>query len=369
MSSTSASTARAGAAPRLGTTRLAIVAALLAVYLIWGSTYLAISVALQGFPPFLLGALRFVLAGALLAAWPLLRGLVPTARELGAAAVLGLFLVVGGNGAVSWACPSGVAALVSSMTPCFIVLLDWSLQRRSRFHPATVLGLLSGIAATVVLAEPFADTGRYDRLALVVVLFGCFSWAVGSVFARRMPPPRSVRLGTGLQMVFGGLCLGVLSLLSGEGDRFDPAAVGGSTIGALLYLSLFGSVIGYGCYCWLLRVAPIGLVSTHSYVNPIVAVLLGWAFAGEVVGPRTLVAGALTLVAVVLISYTSSGSGFPGPGAAASAFSAEVLAEDPFAESPALADLLEPGEAGDAVEPSADALFDSLDGALGTPLR
>jgi drug/metabolite transporter (DMT)-like permease len=190
----------------------------------------------------------------------------------------------------------------------------------------------------------------------VVLLFGCLSWAVGSIVSRTLPLPQSASLATGLQMSFGGLFLGVLALLRGELAGFRLASVGSDAVWSLLYLTVFGSVIGYGCYCWLLRVVPVSLVSTHSYVNPMVALALGWALLGEPLTTRTLVAGVLTLAGVVLISWASAGERIPAPGPAISGVPNRSLIQEPLPNDIVFDTLLEPGES------FVEGLFDTLEG-------
>lgn len=322
--------------------RFAIAVALAAIYLIWGSTYLAIAVALEGLPPFLLGAVRFVAAGVLLGLWPVLRGHRPTGRQLASAAVLGVLLVAGGNGAVNWASQwvaSGTAALVSAITPCFIVGLELLGGRGRRPNVATSLGLACGIVATLLLVDPFARVATGPNpVAIAVLLCGALSWAIGSILSRRVDLPSSSALATSLQLIFGGAVLGIVGFASGEATRVDVSVFTSTSapLWAMVYLVVFGSVIGYGSYCWLLRSAPLPLVATHSYVNPLVAVGLGWLLLGETISPVTLCAGALTLFGVLLISRGGGPRAIQGPSAAHSGVPAEQIAED------AAADLLEP---------------------------
>ncbi|MGH7448499.1 MAG: EamA family transporter [Longimicrobiales bacterium] len=286
-----------------------VIAAFAAVYLIWGSTYLAIFYAIDTMPPFLMAGARFLVAGMLLFAWSSARSpRMPTRREWQAAIVVGGLLLVGGNGAVVWAeqmIPSGVAALLVAGTPCWMVLLDWLWQGSARPGPRTALGLLLGFGGIALLVGPSAFTGGgvIHPLGALVLLFGSLAWATGSIYSRRAPSPPRALLSTGMQMLMGGALLVVLGTATGEWSRLDLASVSLKSILALAYLIVFGAIIGYSAYIWLLRVASPARVSTYAYVNPVVAVLLGWAIAGEEFTLRMAVAAAIIIAGVALITF------------------------------------------------------------------
>jgi len=292
-----------------------IIAAFAAVYVIWGSTYLAIRFAIETLPPFLMASSRFVVAGALLYAWSMLRGeRMPTRAEWKAATVVGALLLLGGNGAVVWAeqvVPSGIAALLVSVMPCFMVLLDWLWHGSRRPGVRTVLGLALGFAGLLLLAGPgaFAGGEPVSLVGTAVLMLGCVCWAVGSLYSKRAPTPSAPLLATGMQMLTGGALLAVAGALAGEVPRLDLAQVTTSSWLALLYLMVFGSIIGYSAYVWLLRVVSPAHVSTYAYVNPIVAVLLGWALAGEALSARIGIAGAVIISGVVLITTDRAARG------------------------------------------------------------
>ncbi|HSJ09768.1 MAG TPA: EamA family transporter [Longimicrobiales bacterium] len=285
-----------------------IVAAFAAVYVIWGSTYLAILYAIETLPPFLMAATRFLIAGTILFGWSILRAeRRPTRAEWKAAAVVGALLLMGGNGAVVWAeqlVPSGVAALLVSVTPCWMVLLDWLWHGSRRPGMRTVVGLVLGFGGIVLLIGPSAIVGggNVHPLGALVLMIGCLCWAVGSLYSKRAPRPPGALLSTGMQMLAGGSLLVVAGLLTGEASRLDMDAVSMKSLLAVLYLIVFGAIIGYSAYVWLLRVVSPARVSTYAYVNPVVAVLLGWGLAGEALTARMGIAGVVIIGGVALIT-------------------------------------------------------------------
>jgi drug/metabolite transporter (DMT)-like permease len=286
-----------------------------AIYVIWGSTYLAIRFAVETIPPFLMLAARFGVAGALLYGWLRLRGWArPSGREWAGSLVVGGLLLVGGTGAVAWSeqyIASGLAALIVAVVPVWMVLLDWLRPGGRRPDGGTALGLLLGIVGTVVLVGPIelSGEGRMELLGSLVVVLGTLSWATGSVHGRRFPVPARPRMAAALQMLSGGGLLLVVGTLAGEWSRLDPAGLSARSVGALAYLVVFGSIIAFGAYVYLLRVATPARVGSYAYVNPIVAVVLGWALADEVVTLRTLVAAAILLTGVGLIVARRAPSG------------------------------------------------------------
>jgi drug/metabolite transporter (DMT)-like permease len=286
--------------------RTKLILAFAAVYVIWGSTYLAILYAIETLPPFLMAGTRFVVAGALLYLWARSRGLAaPTRTQWLACAGAGLLMLMGGNGAVVWAeqrVPSGVAALLVAIVPCWMVLLDW-LRGGMRPTPQVVAGLVLGLLGLALLVGPEAliGGGRVDTLGAIVLVVGGLSWAAGSLYSRGRKLPRP-RIATAAQMLAGGAGLLVLGTMTGEWTRIDPAAISTRSLLALLYLVVFGSLIAFSAYVWLLRVSTPAKVSTYAYVNPIVAVLLGWTFAGEALTWRMIVAAAVIVTGVALIT-------------------------------------------------------------------
>lgn len=295
--------------------RWLVLAAFAAVYVIWGSTYLAIRIAIETLPPFLMAGVRFLVAGALLYAWARLTGAPrPTRVHWRATAVIGAFLLFGGTGGVAWAeqtVPSGITALLIAAVPLWMVLLDWLRPGGSRPGGAVLLGLGVGFAGVIVLVGPgeIAGSGGVDPVGAAVIMVACLSWAVGSLYSRGAPLPDSPLLSTAMEMLAGGAILTAAGLVTGEASRVEPAAVSAASLAALGYLVVFGSIIAFNAYVWLLRNAATHRVATYAYVNPVVAVVLGWAVAGEEIGPRTLLAAAIIVGAVALITTARSAGG------------------------------------------------------------
>ncbi|GAC1517373.1 MAG: drug/metabolite exporter YedA [Gemmatimonadaceae bacterium] len=288
-------------------TRAKVIAAFLAIYLIWGSTYLAIRFAVETLPPFLMVGVRFLVAGTLLYAWSRLRGArAPTLIQWRSAAIIGGLLLMVGNGGVVWAeqrLPSGLTALLV-VVPFWMVVLEWVRPRGRRPSGAVLAGLALGLAGLALLVGPdaFHGVGTVDPVGAVVVVFASLAWAGGSLYSRSAPLPASPLLTTGMEMLAGGALLTIGAIALGEPRTLHPALVSARSLGALLYLITFGSLLGFTAYVWLLKVAAPAKVATYAYVNPVVAVYLGWALAGEAVSPRTGIAAAIIIAAVALIT-------------------------------------------------------------------
>ncbi|HXG52959.1 MAG TPA: EamA family transporter [candidate division Zixibacteria bacterium] len=295
---------------RYGAPLPAIWAALISVYLIWGSTYLAIRFAVETAPPFLMAAARFLVSGGALYAWRRLRGdPAPRAREWVNAGIIGLFLLVGGNGGVVWAeqfVESGLAALVVSTVPLWLVLLD-AFRPRGRWPRAVAAaGVLLGFGGVALLVgAPESPASDASAAGSTVLVLASLLWAAGSLYGRNAELPASPLLGTAMEMLTGGVALALLSMALGEWNSFDAASVSARSAWALLYLTVVGSS-AFVAYVWLLRVAPTPLVATYAYVNPLVAVLLGHFLAAEPLGARTLLAGALIIGSVILVSLPAA---------------------------------------------------------------
>ena len=285
--------------------RTRIAAALGMVYVVWGSTYLAIAVADRTLPPLLMLAVRFGLAGGLLYGWSLWRGDVaaarPGRREWAAAAIVGGLLLFVETGAVAWAeqrVASGLTALLVASVPLFTALLDRTIFG-VRLSLGALAGIASGLLGVAVLAGPSA---HIDPVGAAVLLGGALAWAAGSAYARVAPLPRAPFLSTAMQMLCGAALLGVAGAATGEVEQVHPGAISTGSLVAFGYLVVVGSIGAYTAYGWLLRSsAPSVLVSTYAYVNPAFAVLLGWLFAGEAVGGRELAAGAIILASVGML--------------------------------------------------------------------
>jgi drug/metabolite transporter (DMT)-like permease len=282
--------------------RSRVILALGIVYLVWGSTYLAVMVGIRTFPPLLMSSLRFAVAGGLLYAWSIRRGDVEgdrlgPAQWLSATAIGGLLLVIDAGG-IAWAeqrVPSGLTALIVACVPIFVAVLQWSSSGK-RLTPFGTLGLVAGLAGVAFLVGP---GGEVDPVGAGVIVLGAAAWAVGSVFSPRAPLPRRPLVAASMQMLTASVLLAVAGLSAGELSHFHmPTA---ASLAALAYLVLAGSIVAYTAYVWLLSNAATSLVSTFAYVNPVVAVALGAAILGESVSRKTVLAGAVILGAVVLI--------------------------------------------------------------------
>jgi drug/metabolite transporter (DMT)-like permease len=290
----------------------AIWAAMISVYIVWGSTYLAIRFAVESMPPFLMAGLRFLIAGTVLYIWRrfLVKDAIPKKIEWRSAAIVGFFLLVGGNGSVVWAeqhVPSGIAALLVGSAPLWMVLIDAFRPGGRRPGGATILGVGLGFVGIVVLVGPaqvIGIEGNVNPLGAAALTFAAFAWAIGSLYNRGAQLPASPMLGTGMEMLAGGAGLLILGTLTGEWSRLDLAAITARSLWGLLYLIVFGSWVGFAAYVWLLRVAPTTLVSTYAYVNPLVAIFMGNWLAAEPLTARILIAGAIIVGSVALITLT-----------------------------------------------------------------
>ncbi|HUF70623.1 MAG TPA: drug/metabolite exporter YedA [Longimicrobiales bacterium] len=287
-----------------------VIAAFAAVYIVWGSTYLAIRFAIETLPPLLMAGVRFLVAGSFLYGWARWRGAgKPRLEHWRAAAVIGALLLLGGNGAVTWAeqfIPSGIAALLIAVVPCWMVLIDWVRPGGPPPTAQIVAGLVLGLVGVAILIGPESLMGgdRINLTGAAVVLGGSMSWAAGSILSRHVKVPSRPLLATGIQMLCGGALLILAGLVSGEAAKIDASAISAKSVLALIYLILIGAIVGYSAYIWLLRVSTPARVSTYAYVNPVVAVLLGWLFAGETVSPRVIAAAAVIVAGVALITLS-----------------------------------------------------------------
>jgi drug/metabolite transporter (DMT)-like permease len=279
------------------------------VYVVWGSTYLAILFAIDTLPPFLMASVRFAVAGGLLYVWMRLvrHAARPTRAQWRATGVIGVLLLLGGNGLVVWAetrVPSGVTALLVGIVPCWMVLIDWLRPGGERPGRQVVVGLALGLAGLFWLVGPdeLLGGGRTDLVGAAAVLLASLSWAAGSIYSRHASVPASPFLSTAMQMLAGAVALALLGLALGEPWRFEPAAFSARSIAALGYLIVFGSIVAFSAYVWLLQVSTPARVSTYAYVNPVVAVVLGWLLANEALTLRMLVAAGVIVSGVALIT-------------------------------------------------------------------
>lgn len=292
--------------------KASITAAFAAVYVVWGSTYLAIRFGVETIPPFIMAGTRFVFAGLLLYAWARYRGASPpTLIEWRSAAIIGILLLFVGNGGVSWAeqtVPSGIAALLVATVPMWIVMLDWLMHGTSRPRPGVVVGLAVGFIGVLMLIGPDQILGynQFDLMGVGVLLIATISWAIGSLYSRRAILPSSPLLATSMEMLAGGMVLWLTAALTGEFENFSLDHVSVRSWLSVAYLSVFGSIVGFTAYVWLLRVAHTAHVATYAYVNPVIAIFLGWALAGERFTNQMFVAAMVIVAAVVLIITNQS---------------------------------------------------------------
>lgn len=307
-----------GAAPAVGIPpRLMVVAAFAAIYLIWGSTYLAIKYAIETVPPFLMTGARFLIAGGVLFAWssfapgrirpspdsPVTGG--ASRRAWRDAFIVGALLIVGGTALVSWAelsVPSGITSLILATTPLWMVLLE-SVDAGTPPAPRVLAGVAVGLGGLAILVGPSLvspGTG-VDLLGGAALAFAALAWSTGALFSRRAALPASPARATGMQMIAGALLSLAVGFAIGEQHRLSFAAITSTSLIAIAYLVVAGALVGFSAYLWLMRVSTPSRVATHAYVNPVVAVLLGWVVLGETVTVRTGIAMAVIVMAVVLI--------------------------------------------------------------------
>lgn len=289
--------------------------ALLALYIVWGSTYLAIRFAVETIPPFLHASMRFLVSGAILYAWRRMAGdPVPTRSNWKSAAIVGTFLLLGGNGLVSLAektVPSGIAALVIATSPFWLTLFEAFRAGGTKPNWLSILGLVIGFGGVFLLIGPAEITGseqKIDSFGAIILLIAPILWSSGSIYAKNADMPKSTLMSTGMQMLAGSVALFIVSAATGELSGFSFGQVTMRSWWGLIYLITFGSLVGFVSYGWLLHNAPISLVSTYAYVNPVVAVFLGWLLAGEELNARIGVAAAIIVGAVILINWARQAS-------------------------------------------------------------
>lgn len=303
----------------------AVIVALLVVYVVWGSTYLGIAIMIETMPPLLAAGVRYGVAGVLMlgalvalarlrpAAAPLER---PTGAQWRSTFVVGTLLLLGGNGGVVLAeqfIPSGIAAVLVAMVPIWLAVLDAVVTRR-RPSRLVVGGLVAGLVGVVVLLAPVEGLGGIDPLGILLVVGASLSWAIGSLYARSAPMPRSGLLGTGMEMLAGGAVLVLAGSLLGEIGRVDPGSISTASLLAMIYLIVFGSILAFTAYTWLVANVPVTTLGTYAYVNPVVAVALGAIFLSEPITLRTVLAAVLILGAVIaMVSGRPREAEEPGP--------------------------------------------------------
>jgi drug/metabolite transporter (DMT)-like permease len=305
MTTTSSSETLSAAAVKAPGNRLLIVLSFLSIYIIWGSTYLAIRYAVETIPPLFTAGIRHLCAGSILLAWALAKGLRPTLAQIRASVVIGFFFFLVGHGSLHWAeriVPSGLASLLIAVEPIFVFLLSSAAARTWKLNGMLVAGILMGLVGVGMLVRGTNGASEHSlTLGSIAILVGAFSWSVGIIYSRRSHLSGSPLLLSALSLLAGAVMLLTATFVAGENKNFSFAQVSQKSWLALAYLILFGSVITFTAYNWLLEHYSPTLVATHTYVNPVVAVLLGWAYGGEALTIRVGVAAALVIFAVVLV--------------------------------------------------------------------
>ncbi|MEO5860322.1 MAG: EamA family transporter [Pyrinomonadaceae bacterium] len=294
---------------------IVLIAAFFAVYVFWGSTYLAIKYTIETLPPFLMAGARFAVAGAILFVWARFTKDYerPTFAHWKTSAVVGTFLLLGGNGAVVLAShyiPSSMTALLVATEPLFVVMLSWLWLGNARPNWKVAAGLLVGFIGVYLLISSKSSVAGGDGygqwFGYGAVIVGALSWATGSIYGLKATTPKSSLLTAGMQMLAGSVSLFIVGLIRGEHTTFDPAAVSSNSIFALFYLIIFGSLMGFTAYSWLLKNAQPAMVATYAYVNPVIAVVLGWSVAGESLTAQMLIGAFVIVASVVLITANKS---------------------------------------------------------------
>jgi len=288
-------------------TRAKLLLAFAAVYFIWGSTYLAIRFAIETVPPFLVGGSRFLLAGAVMYAWLRARGAArPTRLEWRSAFIIGPLLMTGGNGGIVYSeqfVPSGIVALIVALVPLWLLVLGW-MRGGGRPSGREWFGVAVGLVGVAMLVSTDGNpsNGGIGPLPLLVMILSTLSWSVGSLIARDAPLPASPLLASAMEMLAGGAGMVLIAAVRGEFTQLAMSSISWRSSLSIGYLAVFGSIVAFSSYKWLLTKASPAAVGTYAFVNPVVAVALGWAFAAEPLGPRTIVAMLVIVGAVVTIS-------------------------------------------------------------------
>ena len=288
--------------------KIKIILAFIGIYVIWGSTYLAIKFAIDTMPPFMMASFRFLVAGlGFLAVLMMLGHERPKKQHWLSAFVLGTLLLAASNGSVVMATKTistGFISLLIAMVPVYVAILEWLENRKQKFERKKIAGLLLGTMGIVTLIGPqnLLVPGQINWAGIALVMFGSLSWSLGTIYSRKADKPSSLMVGIAMQMICGGAVLGLVSLLMGEHTQVAHMQFSMRSILSVLYLIIFGSIVGYSSYLWLLNHVSASKVSTYAYVNPIVAIFLGWAFAGETIGMQTILSGTIILASVWLIT-------------------------------------------------------------------
>jgi drug/metabolite transporter (DMT)-like permease len=305
MATTSTSETLSAAGAKTSEKRLLILSCFLSIYVIWGSTYLAIRYAVETIPPLYTAGIRHLCAGSILLIWALAKGLRPTGKQLRASVVIGFFFFLLGHGPLHWAeqfVPSGLASLLIAVEPIFVFLLSSAAARTWKLNGMLLTGILMGLVGVGMLVRgPAGEAGQKLTIGSIAILLGALSWSVGIIYSRRSHLSGSPLLLSALSLLSGAVMLLLVATIAGEARGFSVAQVSRRSWLALAYLIVFGSVIAFTAYNWLLERYSPTLVATHTYVNPVVAVVLGWAYGGEALTLRVGMAAVLVVLAVVLV--------------------------------------------------------------------
>ncbi len=291
-----------------GRNRLLTILAFACIYLVWGSTYLAIRYAVETIPPLFVASFRHLIAGGLLFGWCWWRGLRPTRQQWFASIVLGGLFFLVGHGTLHWAeqtLPSGMAALLIATEPIFVAIILTSTGR-TRITPKLLIGLLLGLFGVALIMGADLQTGRSQLLSSLAVLIGTVSWSIGMVYSRSAALHPDDSMAAAMSLLAGAVMLFLAGAVTGEAAEFDIAVVSARSLAALGYLAIAGSLVAYSAYFWLLNRYPPTLIATHTYVNPVVALVLGWSIAGEVLTARFVFGGVVVIAAIALVGRATS---------------------------------------------------------------
>jgi drug/metabolite transporter (DMT)-like permease len=294
-----------------GQSRLLTLLAFACIYFIWGSTYLAIRYAVETIPPLFVASFRHLIAGGLLFGWCWWRGLRPVRKQWFASIKLAALFFLVGHGTLHWAqqtLPSGVAAFLIATEPIFVAII-LTATRRTRLTPTLLMGLLLGLSGVALIIGADLQSDRSQMLSSVAVLIGTLSWATGMVYSRSAPLHPDDRMAAAMSLLAGAVLLFLTGTVTGEAADFDLALVSIKSLLALAYLAIAGSLVAYSAYFWLLNRYPPTLIATHTYVNPIVALVLGWSIAGEVLTTRFLFGGVVVIAAIALVGRATAREG------------------------------------------------------------
>jgi len=292
---------------------LLIVLAFSCIYVIWGSTYLAIRYAVETIPPLFVAGVRHLIAGGLLFGWCWWRGLRPVRQQWFASIVLAILFFLIGHGTLHWAqqtLPSGLAALLIATEPIFVAII-LTATRRARFTRSLLIGLLLGLFGVALIIGADVRSGRPELLSSLAVLIGSASWSIGMIYSRSAALHPDPHMAAAMSLLAGAALLLLGAMVTGEAASFDVAAVSLKSLLALAYLAIAGSLVAYSAYFWLLNRFPPTLIATHTYVNPLVALVLGWAIAGEVLTARFLFGGLVVIAAIALLSRATQANKIP----------------------------------------------------------